>query len=340
MLASCACAGIAGHGLTLCACASCKTQLLDYYGFRSAVLGAGCEQNSCERNACAHERLLQLQIDRLTLASSTTRADDDERAKAVVRLTSESELYPASPMQHTLLPVDAAEAGDEPQEADEDADFWNIDLVGGSEDEDDREAMLISVTPEPTRLQASTAASSTEAYPTVTSPSRGIRRPIQHKGIRSRLKVLQHKKEELEAERDRLMMQEEEERCRLTRLHLDEALSSVTAEALLNYGRYLLANFCFEQAVVTAQQSFSILSKEIQSTDDRGTIIPVSPFGRPEPIRFFDGLSAQPNPRKYQIMRIVSAAFPPNGGGPPGGDAGRAGVAAGAPAANPPKHAA
>ena len=297
---------------------SCKTQLLDYYHVRSAVLSAAREQHDCESIVEEHERILQLQIQRLSVTPAPSKTithtlstfpDDRERCRD--RLRSENELYPP------LLAVRAVDAveeergtGDDPQEADEDDCFWDVDLFRlafrderESEHGHACEAVFMCVRPEPFKLQVSTAAPAAASL-AQSSSLHGVRQLLKTEEKQcprtSRLEVLVDRKQELETQLDSLRTQEARQAVqqRKFRLQIDKALSSVTAEALLNYGRHLLAKFCFPKALLTAQQAFSILSKEIQNSDahanGKNIFTPASPFEKRPPITFLDGLSASP----------------------------------------------
>jgi hypothetical protein len=286
--------------------------LLDYYRVRSAVLSAAREQPDCESIVEEHERILQMQIQRLSIAPApsktitralSTFADDQERCGA--RLTSENELYP--PL-HAFRAVDAVEeergTRDDPQEADEDDCFWDIGLFPGSDERESEdghanESVFMCVRPEAFKLQVSTAASLAQS-----SSLQGVRQLIKteekQRHLTSRLEVLVDRKQELETQLDSLRIQEAQQAVqqRKFRLQIDKALSSVTAEALMNYGHHLLAKFCFQKALLTAQQAFSILSKEIQNSDThadgKNIFIPASLFRKRQPITFLDGLFASP----------------------------------------------
>ena len=284
--------------------------MLDYYHVRSAVLSAAREQHDCESIVKEHERILQMQIQRLSVAPApsktitralSTFADDRERCRA--RLTSENELYP--PL-HAFRAVDAVEeergTGNDPQEADEDDGFWDVDLFPGSDERESEdghasEAVFMCMRPEPIKLQVSTATSLAQS-----SSLEGVRQLLKteekQRHLTSRLEVLVDRKQEREAQLDSLRIQEAQQAVqqRKFRLQIDQALSSVTAEALLNYGHHFLAKFCFQKALLTAQQAFSILSKEIQSSDTHadGKNVFIPAFGKLQPITFLDGLSASP----------------------------------------------
>ena len=289
--------------------------MLDYYHVRSAVLSAAREQHDCESIVKEHERILQMQIQRLSVAPApsktitralSTFADDRERCRA--RLTSENELYP--PL-HAFRAVDAVEeergTGNDPQEADEDDGFWDVDLFPGSDERESEdghpsEEVFMCVRPEPINVQVSTAASLAQS-----SSLQGVwqlpKTEEKQRHLTSRLEVLVNRKQELETQLDSLRIQEaqqavQQRKFQLFQFQIDKALSSVTAEALLNYGHHFLAKFCFQKALLTAQQAFSILSKEIQNSDThadgKNIFIRASPFGKLQQITFLDGLSTSP----------------------------------------------